>query len=188
MTTQTTQPIALSALDTDALRAAADRLEPGVGFVGCGRSGRVLRVRVASRRRMHMRVECPHGCGEHGTTTPMVRPLGDGEPEPELAELPPADAPTSPAADNPAPADPDDPTTLRGRQKVSDVALIAATPEQDTPAVEVARAVGYSGAKAAALVKRCRRMNERAEAKGEAAPFVVTLRRGCSTLLRRAAP
>jgi hypothetical protein len=155
---------------------------PGVGFVGCARRGRLLRVRVASVKRMRMRVECPHGCGEHDTTTPLARALRRDEAEPELVEIPPVE-------DKP---DPDNPTALRGRQQVSDAAIFDAIPEQDTAAIEIARALGYTSGKAAGLIKRIRRINERAEAKGERRPIEITGGAGGAArtglMLRRSAP
>jgi hypothetical protein len=68
--------------------------KPGVGFVGCSRAGRMLRVRVADRSmRRPLRVQCPEpGCGQvHQTNAPMARPLRPDEDAPELAEIPPAE-------------------------------------------------------------------------------------------------
>lgn len=65
----------------------ADR--SGVGFAGCpsGR-GRLLKVRMADRRRKRLQVACPHCHGEvHETRAPHGRPLRPGE-ACELVEAP----------------------------------------------------------------------------------------------------
>ncbi len=80
-----------------------------------------------------------------------------------------------------------DPTKLRGRQQVSDAAILDAVPDQDTPAAEVSTVLGYH--KAQALIARMRRMNARAETKGEPPPFGIerVLEPGRPYVIRRAA-
>lgn len=144
--------------------ADADRAQPGVGFVGCGASGRVLRVRVANRTRQRMRVECPRGCGVHDTPKSMARALRDGEAEPELAELPPVDLERDPKDAGSA------------RRRVSDVAIFDAIPvDRDVNMREVAETVGYVGPSPTnSFSRRLQRMNARAEKEGVPPPFVIT--------------
>lgn len=167
---QTTQPIAPSALDAaEAAPAANSPAEPGVGFVGCSRRGRVLRVRVANRNRQRMRVECPHGCGVHDAAHSMARPLLPSEAEPELVEIPPDDLER----------DPQDRGS--GRRQVSDRAIFDAIPVGgEVVAVEVAEALGYvspaNRSSSASLLTRLRRMNARAAKEGVTPPFIFTRR------------
>lgn len=147
----------------------AERAQPGVGFVGCAASGRVLRVRVANRSRKRMRVACPHGCGEHDTQKSMARPLGRGESWPALVELPPVDLEHDPKDRG------------SGARKVSDGAIFDAFPVgREVVAAEAAAALGYAGSssrnRSAALLTRLRRMNARAEKEGVRPPFTFTRR------------
>lgn len=154
--------------------ADAECNEPGVGFVGCSSSGRVLRVRVANRNRQRMRVKCPHGCGEHDTPKSMARPLLKGESRPKLSEIPP-DELERVTGDKGS-----------GVRKVSDAALLDALPTEDAPATTLGREFGYTGASpGTSLTVRLRRMNERAEKQGVSPPFVFT-RVGRSMMIRRA--
>lgn len=164
--------------------ADAERAQPGVGFVGCGASGRVLRVRVANRTRQRMRVVCPHGCGEHSTPKAMARALLEGESRPELVEIPPADLERDPKDRG------------SGRRQVSDAAIFDTIPVgHDVILGDAAEELGYgvpsSGGRASALASRLRRMNKRAENEGVSPPFILTrrqLRGGSKTMfVRRAA-
>lgn len=179
-TTQTPQPEPLAAPDDDeVLVAAPEAREHGefVGFVGCPKVG-VLKVRVASKHRMMMRVACPRCREVHSTSTPMVREVRSGE----LVTLI-EDGMSMTVGDNPTPAaDESDPGSAR--RQVSDRAILEAMPEQDTPAIEIARSLGYTSTKATPLIRRIRAINTRAEAKHMRPPIVVTLRSGCPTLLR----
>jgi hypothetical protein len=184
--TTPTAPAAIDAAVTENLEGAPDDLaaealaaadavdtEWWVGFVGCERAG-LLKVRVNTKPREVMRVHCPTCDAVHLTPKPMLRAPRDGEAEPELVEIPPAPkskpAPADPT--NPAPVDP---TKLSGAQKVSDAAIFAGIGTTDAPAAETAEALGFTGAKpTSSLTKRLRRMNERAEKKGEPAPFILT--------------
>jgi hypothetical protein len=185
--TTPTDPAAIDAADTENLEGAPDDLAAGeaafaaaaadakdaewwVGFVGCPVSG-LLKVRVNSKPREVMRVQCPVCDTVHLTPHPMLRPPRDGEAEPELAEIPPA------PKTNPAPADPTnpDPRRLTGAQKVSDAAIFDGIGTTDVPAAEAAEALGFTGAKpTSSLTKRLRRMNARAEKAGRPAPFILT--------------
>jgi hypothetical protein len=101
----------------------------------------------------------------------MSRALRRDETPPELVELSPDD-PTRPAPEQSAP---NDPTALRGAQRVSDARIFEVTPTEDTPSAEVAAAAGYVGeARSDSLRKRLVRMNKRAEAENEPPPFVIT--------------
>ena len=142
---------------------ATETPEPGVGFVGCSRSHRVLRVRVASRDRRLMSVDCPDCGSVHFTAHSMARALRGDEPPPELEELPPDDAPATP-------------TALTGRQRVSDAAIFDAIPlGRDVLASDVAAEAGYIGdSPTNSLTKRLHRMNARAEKEGAPPPFIVT--------------
>lgn len=149
-----------------------------IGFLACSHGpGRLLKVALPDERQ-RVSVPCPvDGCSDtHQTRDSMPRPRQRGERCDVVIEPPP------PNADNPAP----DPGS--GRRQVSDAAILAAVPEQDTPAMEIAAALGYS--KTQPLMKRIRVTNERAEAKGEPAPFVLTIPAvpapGRPALLRRA--
>lgn len=148
----------------EAASADAAAMSPYVGFVGCVRAGRVLRVRVASPDRMRMRVACPNGCGEHETHKPMVRVLGRDEAAPPLVEIPPDELDRDPGGKG------------SSRRNVSDAAIFDAIPPgSEVGAREVAEAVGYVGNKpAASLIPRLRRMNERAEKEGVTPPFIIT--------------
>jgi hypothetical protein len=164
----------LAALEDAAATAPA---EPGVGFVGCSRAGRVLRVRMANRNRQHMRVECPNGCGPHETPKAMARPLRPGEAEPELVELAP-----------PAELERDPQDRGAGSRRITDGEIIRAIPTTRTiPAPRVAERLGYDSP--ASLASRLRRMNSRAEKEGVSAPFIITpgTSRHRPTLVRRAA-
>jgi hypothetical protein len=181
MTDQTITPDQ-DTFDGDAPDASPSPPSPGVGFVGCTRRDRLLRVKVANRNRQRMRVECPHGCGEHLTAFSMARPLRDGEEWPDLVELSPDEPDT--VMRHSLKRTPGDPGS--GRRQVSDAAILEAIPSEDALAGEVAQALGYRGAKATSLLKRCHRINERAEAKGERPPITVTTHGpGHPTLIRR---
>jgi hypothetical protein len=145
-------------------REAREARERGefVGFLACSHGpGRLLKVALPDERQ-RVSVPCPvDGCSDtHRTRDSMPRPRQRGERCDVVIE-------PSPRADNPT----SDPGS--GRRQVSDAAILAAVPEQDTPAMEIATALGYS--KTQPLMKRIRVTNERAEAKGEPAPFVLTV-------------
>lgn len=129
----------------------------GIAHVGCPRDGgRLVRFRVANVRRQSFRVRCDR-CPDtvHEGAGPGRR-LGDGEPEPELVEIPAADTPTPPPPDTPPEPD------RAPRRKVSDAQIMAAlSPTEDRPAVEVAAALGYD--KSSSLLSRIRRMNSAAD-------------------------
>lgn len=160
--------------------AADSPAKPGVGFVGCDGRSRVLRVRVVNLNRQRMRVECPHGCGIHETPKSMARPLCDGEPEPELIEIPPDELER----------DPQDRGS--GSRRISDRALFDAIPVGgDVVVREVAEKVGYAKTKAGPtnMLARLRRMNKRSEKEGAPPPFVIAPGRGPRpALVRRVKP
>jgi len=150
-----------------------------VAFAACSHErGQVLKVAVPDQRRRA--VTCPvEGCAEgaHGTFMPRPRRRDENC---ELESLP-LDDGTEPTPDA------DDPTTLHGAQRVTDAAIFAAIPAgSDVLAGEVAEQLGYH--KAQPLLARMRRMNERATASGDTAPFVIEppARGGGRALLRRA--
>jgi hypothetical protein len=176
MAAETTTLVATEDAEAVAAAEQAEQDSTGehiVGF-GCQSADRVFLAAVPGQRHAPytLTIQCP-GCGKSHAIKAMPRPR---RPRDEIAI----------SVEPPAAPDPDDPTTLKGRQQVSDAAILEALPEQDTPALEVARALGYAGAKAGALIKRCRLLNERAEAKGERPPVVLTITRpGVPALLRR---
>jgi hypothetical protein len=158
--------------DAEVIAAAAQAEQdatddPGIGFVGCNRRGRVLRVRVANRNRQRMRVMCPHGCGEHDTPKSMARLLRPDEAEPELVEIPPDDDDL----------EHDPPGKGSGRRTVSDAEIFDAIPVGgEVVAVEAARAAGYVGESPInSFTRRLSRMNKRAEKEGVwPPPFIIT--------------
>lgn len=169
-----------------AAREAADR-GPFVAFVGCAKSGRVLRVRVANRARQHMSVNCPHCDGAvHSTGKSMARALLKGEPVPKLVELPPTELERD----------------LRdrgsGRRQVSDATIFDTFPVgREVVAAEAAKTLGYSapatGSRAQSLLVRLRRMNSRAAKDGIPLPFTFTRRSlggggGLSIIVSRTPP
>lgn len=137
-----------------------------IGFFGCPRAG-VLKVRVPGRTEQAMRVACPACAEVHIALKPMIRERLPGEEVALIADDTPMDV-TSP----PPPSPPYDPTVLKGRQRVSDAAILAAIGEQDAPAGEVGRALGY--ARPGELLKRLARMNSRAAKADIPEPFIIT--------------
>lgn len=169
----TTQNLDPTTPPTTPAAPADSPAEPGVGFVGCSRARSVLRVRVTNLDRHRMRVECPNGCGQHMTPDPFGRPLRPDEPEPELVELP----------------DPS-PVRERGRERSRehpDAEILAAIPEEWTPAADIAAELGYTNGNS--FTNRLREMRQRAEAKGAPLPIESArskTRPGGPLMLRRA--
>jgi hypothetical protein len=165
--------------------ADAERTQPGLGFVGCAKSGRVLRVRVANRTRQRMSVKCPHCDGAvHSTNKAMARELLEDEREPELVELPPTELERD-LQDRGA-----------GRRQVSDATIFDTFPVgREVVAADAAKKLGYAapahGSRAASLLVRLRRMNSRAAKERVPAPFTFTRRQlgagGLSIIVSRAA-
>jgi hypothetical protein len=144
------------------------------GFVGTiGSRHGLLKVALPDKRR-RVRVACPHGCaeGSHETADAMVRPRRPGEVCDAVL------APPTAAAEPPA---------RHGNVKVSDDAILAAIPFEDTAAKAIAEAAGFVGNTASvALVARVEWINADAESKREPAPVAIA-RQGAPrpTLLRR---
>lgn len=151
-----------------------------VGFVACchGR-GRLLKVALPDERQS-ISVACPvDGCSDtHRTSDSMPRPRQRGERCDVVIKSPPLPDPTSPKPD-PGSA----------RRHATDAAILAAVPDQDAPAMDIAAALGYTNSQP--LIRRIRVTNKRAEDKGEPPPFILTIPAvpgaGNPALVRRAA-
>lgn len=182
-------------------RAARERGE-FVGFVACSYGPRRLLKVALPDQRKRVRVRCPvEGCpeGEHETPNAMPRARDRGE----VCDVGVDGAdPGSPDADPPADDDANAQLAELARERGlidaapkppkprpprrSDWEVIAAVPTETTPAVEVAEALGYGDT--VAVVRRLERLNARAVAAGEAAPFVVARAgHGRPTMIRRRA-
>lgn len=119
-----------------------------IGFVGCSRVG-LLKVRVNSHEKHVMEVACT--CGEvHTTTDPQIRERRPGE----VVTLIEEGAPMT-VGDDPAPRKP----SKRPAPMKSDAAVLAAIPDDWTPATEVAETLGYGNR--GSFINRLREMRER---------------------------
>jgi hypothetical protein len=163
----------------------AETAESHVLVFGCARVQRTFRALVPGPPRGNLGSatvtipSCP-GCREEHSTLDIYghprRPgeaidvVLDGADDTLPIEVEPD--PTPDATDAPEPDPTPEPERPRRRPpQVSDAVLIAALSDEPTPAVELADALGF--ARPTALIKRCRKMVERAAAKGEPAPIAI---------------